>query len=154
MPCVLGKDEDIPLADYGDSNTGRMKKIYRRGLGNRYGRLMQTIAGIHYNWSVPDACWQSLQQNSNDSGSLQDYKTNQYFALIRNFRRHFWLLLYLFGGAPAVCRSPVAGNRFPQLHQRRAQTHQDEYRPDFRADFRQGFKLFPGKKTGNLFKHL
>ena len=111
MPCVLGKDEDIPLADYGNSNIGRMKKIYRRGLGNRYGRLMQTIAGIHYNWSVPDACWQTLKQNSSYSGSLQDYKTDQYFSLIRNFRRHFWLLLYLFGGAPAVCRSFVAGRQ-------------------------------------------
>ncbi len=109
MPCVLGHDEDIPLADYGSSNIGQMKKIYRRGLGNRYGRLMQTIAGIHYNWSVPDDCWQVLQQNAGDTGSLQDYKTQQYFGLIRNFRRHFWLLLYLFGGAPAVCRSFVAG---------------------------------------------
>ncbi len=111
MPCVLGNDEDIPLGDYGSSNIGQMKKIYRRGLGNRYGRLMQTIAGIHYNWSVPDNCWQVLKDHANYSGSLQDYKTEQYFGLIRNFRRHFWLLLYLFGGAPAVCRSFVAGRQ-------------------------------------------
>lgn len=111
MPCVLGNDDDIPLADYGSSNIGQMKKIYRRGLGYRYGRLMQTIAGIHYNWSVPDDCWQVLQDHANYPGSLQDYKTEQYFGLIRNFRRHFWLLLYLFGGAPAVCRSFVAGRQ-------------------------------------------
>ena len=109
MPCMLGRDADIPLGQYGSSNIGQMKTIYRRGLGNRYGRLMQTIAGIHYNWSLPDACWQVLQQNDNYSGSLQDFKTERYFDLIRNFRRHFWLLLYLFGAAPAVCRSFVKG---------------------------------------------
>jgi glutamate--cysteine ligase len=108
MPCVLGRDEDIPLAEYGSSNIGRMKKIYREGLGHRYGRLMQTIAGIHYNWSLDDNCWQVLKDYARHAGSLQDYKTENYFALIRNFRRHFWILLYLFGGAPAVCRSFVA----------------------------------------------
>ncbi|HAD09023.1 MAG TPA: glutamate--cysteine ligase [Porticoccaceae bacterium] len=111
MPCVLGRDEDIPLAEYGSSNIGQMKKIYRRGLGKRYGRLMQTIAGIHYNWSLPDACWELLKTDVSYTGTLQDYKTEGYFGLIRNFRRHFWLLLYLFGGAPAVCRSFVAGRQ-------------------------------------------
>lgn len=111
MPCVLGRDENIPLAEYGNSNIGRMKKIYRRGLGKRYGRLMQTIAGIHYNWSLPDACWKLLKEDASYTGTLQDYKTESYFGLIRNFRRHFWLLLYLFGGAPAVCRSFVAGRQ-------------------------------------------
>ena len=111
MPCVLGRDEDIPLAEYGSSHVGRMKKIYRRGLGHRYGRLMQTIAGIHYNWSVPDTCWELLKTEAAYAGAMQDYKTESYFSLIRNFRRHFWLLLYLFGGAPAVCRSFVAGRQ-------------------------------------------
>ena len=109
MPCMLGRDQDIPLGQYGSSNIGQMKTIYRRGLGNRYGRLMQTIAGIHYNWSLPDECWQVLQQSDRYSGSLQDFKTERYFDLIRNFRRHFWLLLYLFGAAPAVCRTFVKG---------------------------------------------
>lgn len=122
MPCVLSRDEDIPLADYGSSNIGRMKKIYREGLGHRYGRLMQTIAGIHYNWSLPDDCWAVLQAHDQDTGSLQDYKTTRYFGLIRNFRRHFWLLLYLFGAAPAICRSFV-GNRQHQLQPFGDDTH-------------------------------
>jgi glutamate--cysteine ligase len=122
MPCVLGRDEDIPLADYGSSNVGRMKKIYREGLGNRYGRLMQTIAGIHYNWSLPDDCWQLLKESAQYSGDLYNYRTEKYFALIRNFRRHFWLLLYLFGSAPVVCRSFVA-NRDHQLQPFNSDTH-------------------------------
>jgi len=107
MPCAVGGESQVPVADYGSSNIGRMKKIYRLGLGHRYGRVMQTIAGIHYNWSVPDECLSLLQTASNDSQSFHSYKTQRYFHLIRNFRRNTWLLLYLFGAAPAVCRSYV-----------------------------------------------
>ncbi len=109
MPCMLGEDSAIPVARYGQSNIGRMKTTYRIGLGHRYGRLMQTIAGIHYNWSLPDATWEVLRNAESTPGNLQDYKTRRYFDLIRNFRRYFWLLLYLFGAAPAVCRSFVRG---------------------------------------------
>jgi glutamate--cysteine ligase len=91
MPCGLPTDETIPLGRYGSSNVGRAKSVYRMGLGHRYGRRMQTISGIHYNWSMPGV--------SNDG----------YFGLIRNFRRHSFLLLYLFGASPAVCSSFVAG---------------------------------------------
>jgi len=107
MPCQLGEDSSIPVGEYGSSNIGRMKTVYRLGLGQRYGRLMQTIAGIHYNFSIPDELWQELQAEEGSQQSLQDYKTEGYFALIRNFRRYFWLLLYLFGAAPAVCKSFV-----------------------------------------------
>jgi glutamate--cysteine ligase len=91
MPCALPSDETIPLGRYGSSNVGRAKSIYRMGLGHRYGRRMQTISGIHYNWSLPGV-------------SSEDY-----FALIRNFRRHAFLLLYLFGASPALCQSFVRG---------------------------------------------
>lgn len=91
MPCGLPTDETIPLARYGSSNIGRAKSVYRMGLGHRYGRRMQTISGIHYNWSLPGL----------DSA--------QYFALIRNFRRHAFVLLYLFGASPALCPCFVQG---------------------------------------------
>lgn len=108
MPCQLGADDQIPIAQYGSSNIGHMKQVYRLGLGHRYGRAMQTIAGIHYNFSIPDELWQALQAQQNNSQTLQDFKSEGYFKLIRNFRRYAWLLLYLLGAAPAVCRSFVA----------------------------------------------
>lgn len=114
MPCRLGEDEDIPVARYGTSNSGKMKTVYRVGLGHRYGRSMQTIAGIHYNFSLPDDFWRVLQKNLNNTQSLQDFKTERYFGLIRNFRRNFWLLIYLFGASPAVC-SCFIQNRNHQL---------------------------------------
>ena len=91
MPCGLPTDETIPIGRYGSSNVGRAKSVYRMGLGHRYGRRMQTISGIHYNWSMPGVT------------------SEQYFDLIRNFRRHSFLLLFLFGASPAVCSSFVAG---------------------------------------------
>lgn len=103
MPCILAADQaKIPLGQYGRSNVAQAKTVYRRGLGNRYGRLMQTISGIHYNFSVPQELWQALGKTAQKS------QTEAYFGLIRNFRRWSWLLLYLFGAAPAVCRSFIA----------------------------------------------
>jgi glutamate--cysteine ligase len=107
MPCVIGQDEEIPLAQYGSSNVGRLKTLYRMGLSHRYGRTMQTIAGIHYNFSLPDEFWELYRDITGAQQELQDFKTEQYFRLIRNFRRHSWLLLYLFGASPALCKSFV-----------------------------------------------
>lgn len=114
MPCTLGSDNEIPVARYGTSNSGKMKTVYRVGLGHRYGRSMQTIAGIHYNFSLPDDFWRTLQTQSGDQQTLQDFKTARYFGLIRNFRRNFWLLIYLFGASPAVC-SCFVNNRAHKL---------------------------------------
>jgi len=105
MPCIIEEDEKIPLAQYGTSNIGKLKTLYRRGLGHRYTRTMQTIAGIHYNFSLPDDFWQLLHDKHQSNQKLRDFKTEQYFNLIRNFRRYSWLLIYLFGASPAICKS-------------------------------------------------
>ena len=107
MPCLLEQDADIPIARYGSSNVARMKTIYRVGLGHRYGRLMQTISGIHFNFSLDDDFWEWLHAAMHSPLSLRDFKTEQYFALIRNFHRYSWLLIYLFGASPALCKTLV-----------------------------------------------
>ncbi|WOJ97883.1 glutamate--cysteine ligase [Congregibacter brevis] len=109
MPCIVAGDAGIPVARYGSSNVGRMKTVYRYGLGNRYGRLMQAIAGVHYNFSMPDSYWPEAQKADDDEGPLQDYITSRYLGLIRNFHRWSWLLIYLFGASPAVCASFMRG---------------------------------------------
>lgn len=109
MPCRLPEDDLIPLGRYGSSNIGRAKTVYRNGLAHRYGRRMQTISGIHYNFSLPEAVWPELQRADAREGPADAYRNDAYFGLIRNFRRHSWLLLYLLGASPAVCGSFVAG---------------------------------------------
>jgi glutamate--cysteine ligase len=105
MPCGIDGDDSIRIAEYGSSNVGRMKHIYRHGLWHRYGRTMQAIAGIHFNYSVPEGLWQALYQQENSRVDLQQFINDGYFALIRNFQRVGWLILYLFGASPAICKN-------------------------------------------------
>jgi glutamate--cysteine ligase len=105
MPCRLPQDSEIPLARYGSSNVGRMKTIYRRGLGYRYGREMQVIAGVHFNYSLPVAFWPVYRDVLGSNLDASEFRSVHYLAMIRNFRRMGWIILYLFGASPAVCKS-------------------------------------------------
>ena len=105
MPCVVPGETSIPLARYGSSNRGQMKTVYRRGLGHRYGRAMQVIAGAHYNFSFSDNFWRRYQQLENSPQSFREFKDESYFAMIRNILRYGWIVPYLFGASPAICKS-------------------------------------------------
>jgi glutamate--cysteine ligase len=109
MPCVMADDDRIPLAQYGSSNVGRMKTVYRNGLGYRYGRKMQTIAGVHFNYSLPDEFWPQYRDHEQSTMPLDDFRSEAYMGLVRNFRRLGWLVLYLFGASPALCKSFLRG---------------------------------------------
>ncbi|MFL6575178.1 MAG: glutamate--cysteine ligase [Povalibacter sp.] len=109
MPCIIGDDSSIPVARFGRSNIGRMKEVYRLGLGYRYGRMMQAISGVHFNYSFPSQLWPVLADAMQTHKADQDFISAQYFALLRNYRRYGWLILYLFGNSPALCGSFVRG---------------------------------------------
>ena len=109
MPCVVEGGKNIPIARYGNSNAGQMKSVYRRGLGHRYGRVMQVIAGVHFNYSVPVDFWPIFQEMEGDRRFLQDFIADSYFAMLRNLQRIGWLIPYLFGASPAVCKSFLGG---------------------------------------------
>jgi glutamate--cysteine ligase len=105
MPCRIRSEDDIPIARYGSSNVATMKTVYRRGLGYRYGRYMQAIAGVHFNFSLPAAFWPAYAELERSRGGATELKSEAYLAMVRNVRRLDWLLLYLFGASPAVCKS-------------------------------------------------
>ena len=105
MPCVVAGETGIPIAEYGSSNPGRMKHVYRQGLGYRYGRVMQVIAGVHFNYSFPRDFWPIYSELEGNRLPLQDFITESYMALIRNLQRFGWLIPYLFGASPAICKS-------------------------------------------------
>ncbi|MFV2056227.1 MAG: glutamate--cysteine ligase [Thiohalomonadales bacterium] len=109
MPCIVSGEQSIPIAYYGESNQGRMKTIYRRGLANRYGGMMQVIAGIHFNYSYSTDFWRKLLSLEDFTADLRQYQDQRYFALVRNLQRFGWLIPYLFGASPAICRSFVDG---------------------------------------------
>lgn len=105
MPCIIDGEDSIRIAEYGHSNIGTLKHVYRIGLAWRYGKTMQAIAGVHYNFSLPVSFWPLFKALAGETGSDQQFQTEQYFALIRNFHRYSWLSLYLFGASPALCKS-------------------------------------------------
>lgn len=109
MPCALTGDAGIPLAQFGASNVGRMKTIYRHGLGVRYGRIMQAISGVHFNYSFSSRLWGVLKDVDQSTQPPRDFTSEQYFGVLRNYRRFGWIVLYLFGTSPAVSRSFFAG---------------------------------------------
>src|SRR5271170_6141792 len=109
MPCAINGDASIPLAQFGTSNVGRMKTIYRHGLGVRYGRIMQAISGVHFNYSFSPRLWDVLADVDQSKQPRQSFVSEQYFGVLRNYRRYGWLVLYLFGTSPAVSKSFFAG---------------------------------------------
>lgn len=112
MPCLLASEDDqIPLADYGTANIAKLKTLYRRGLGLRYGRRMQTIAGLHYNLSFPKVLFSAMRDHSSDGKNvnLTEFTDQAYLGLIRNMKRQMPLILYFFGASPSVCPCFVTG---------------------------------------------
>ncbi len=113
MPCYVEKEDNIELAQYGSSNVGLMKTAYRQGLKNRYGCMMQVIAGVHYNFSLPSAFWPVWSQMHGADLTPQEAQSAGYFALIRNYMRFGWIIPYLFGASPAICSSFIQGKETP-----------------------------------------
>ena len=110
----LGRKE-IQIAEYGVSNTGRLKNIYRRGLRERYGSAMQCVSGIHYNFSLSKKSWQDFF-NQNESNQTEIDRA--YFGLIRNVKRNYWLIAYLFGASP-ICHQSFLQKREHELIKRK-----------------------------------
>lgn len=112
MPCFISDEADIKLAQYGQSNVGRMKTLYRQGLKNRYGSMMQAIAGVHFNFSLPVEFWQPWLADTQHCTEQQDQISAAYFGIVRNYRRVCWLIPYLYGASPALCGSFLEGKEF------------------------------------------
>lgn len=143
MPCVVEGEAGIPIAEYGSSNIGRMKTIYRHGLGHRYGKIMQVIAGVHYNYSMPEDFWPVYQDLEQEKCTGQDFINHQSFAQIRNIQRYGWLVPYLFGASPAVCKSFLAGQTTPLL-----EFNENTYYEPFATSLRMGDIGYTNAKEG------
>ncbi|MGS2720513.1 glutamate--cysteine ligase [Paraglaciecola aestuariivivens] len=114
MPCFIEDQDAIPIAQFGKSNVGKMKSLYRIGLKNRYGSMMQAIAGVHFNFSLPDEFWQLWLKQAENQPLNKDTKSAAYFALVRNYRQFCWLIPYLYGASPAICGSFIKGKETKQ----------------------------------------
>ena len=100
MPCAFQSEQEIKIAEYGKTNRGMLKHIYRKGLRLRYGSIMQCVSGIHYNFSISNQSWNALSKNP-----TQDFINNKYLGAIRNIKRNFWFLLERLGASPIAHES-------------------------------------------------
>lgn len=105
MPCIIRGQSEINIAHYGSSNIGKMKEVYRKGLAHRYGKAMQVVAGIHFNYSFSDDFWRIYQKKCENFQKLRAFKDNKYMGLIRNVLRYGWILYYYFGASNSVCKN-------------------------------------------------
>ncbi|MDC0392424.1 glutamate--cysteine ligase [Gammaproteobacteria bacterium] len=103
MPPKIKTESEINIATYGDTNMGKLKHIYRKGLAIRYGKTMQCVSGIHYNFSLSDESLKKFLGISN-----QEDKSKAYLGLIRNFKRLFWFVLLEFGNSAVVDKTFVS----------------------------------------------
>jgi glutamate--cysteine ligase len=112
MPPPVEPSE-IQIAEFGHNPSGQMKEVYRKGLALRYGKVMQAISGIHYNYSISEAF---LNQLSVDhlSANKRTKKNQLYFRMIKRFYQISWLLPYLFGSSP-ICPKSLAESQTPYI---------------------------------------
>lgn len=109
MPGVLPKEKEIPLAAYGSSDLGIEKHIYRKGLSLRYGRKMQTVSGVHYNFSLSSQLLDFLYANYGGNLERTVFVSEVYLKIVRNFLRMGWAYTYLFGATPAADKTLFPG---------------------------------------------
>jgi glutamate--cysteine ligase len=145
MPCTLGGEEEIPIAYYGPSNPGRMKTVYRRGLGYRYGRSMQAIAGVHFNFSLPKEFWPEYREREQRREPLADFRSAELMGLVRNYRRCAWLVTYLFGASPALSKSFR-----PKGHELLTSLDDDTWHAPFATSLRMSDLGYRNKSQGRL----
>ena len=127
MPCILNGEADIQIAEYGSSNSGKMKNVYRHGLAWRYGKVMQVIAGIHFNHSVAKDFWPAFQEIDGNTDNALEFSNQRYMGMTRNIQRYGWIIPYLFGCSPAICKSFLGGN--PPSETMETYNHNTYYEP-------------------------
>ncbi len=128
MPCIIRGEKDIKIAEYGSSTGGKMKHVYRQGLAWRYGKMMQVIAGIHFNHSIGIGFWADYQQlEQQQKRSSKDFINHSYMGMVRNIQRYGWLIPYLFGSSPAICKTFLSG--IPKLDSMKIYNKNTYYEP-------------------------
>lgn len=111
IPYLYNQSTSIQIAEYGKSQIGKIKQIYRTGLKNRYGDLVNTISGIHYNFSLPKIFWKNWKKYTTNLNHI-DYVSCGYLNLIRNYYRFGWIIPYLFGASPAISKYFLKSNKY------------------------------------------
>lgn len=140
MPLTTTEDA-LNIADFFLSNSGQMKQIYLQVLALRYGKIMQAIAGIHYNLSFD----QKLMAHMSKTRGMTPYAL--YCSAINHYFDFMFLLPYLFGASPICAKTSVMGKKPDYLDELDQNYYVGEYATSLRvSDF--GYQ---SKAQQNLF---
>lgn len=96
MPCILPSDDKYIFNEYGDYQD---EIDYENKLYKKYGTEMYAMSGIHVNFSMEDELVKRLQELYPEA-NISDDKEEDYFKIMRNFRKGCWMLEYLTGSTP------------------------------------------------------
>lgn len=101
-PAILPEEKQILLANFGEGEVGEREIKYREFLSERYGKKVQMISGIHYNFSFDDKLIKALNTKNED---FKEFKNKIYMKVARNIMLHRWFLIYLTGASPFMHES-------------------------------------------------
>jgi glutamate--cysteine ligase len=115
-PCIVPSDEHIAIAQFGTSDSAKAKDRYRKGLSSRYGRKIQCLSGVHYNFSFSKEIWNYLHKEWGNDQEYKDFVSGSYLHIMRNFFRLNALNIYLFGATP-VCDASFLSASTPGIQE-------------------------------------
>ena len=95
-PALPEKEEEIILAKLDAFED----VLYRRYLAKEYGRRKQMVSGIHFNFEFSKKLIIRLFEKQNEIKNCEDFKTEVYLRVTRNYLRYRWLITYLYGASP------------------------------------------------------
>lgn len=94
MPPYI-REDDIQIAKLENQEEVQ----YRQQLAQNYGKRLQSISGIHYNFELGKELTKLLFDLSSID-NLKDFKNQLYMKIARQFLRYQWFATYLFGASP------------------------------------------------------
>lgn len=98
-PAFIPQDaSDIKIAQLENKD----EYNYRAHLADLYGKHVQLLSGIHYNFQINSDLIQSLFEGQDQVDDLVVFANKIYMHLGRNYLRYRWFLTYLFGATPYI----------------------------------------------------
>lgn len=97
LPCIIPEEDKIPIAKY--TEEGNSAYEYRLKLAQKYGKKLQLISGIHYNFSFNEKTIEKLHKNIPNNLTYIEFKNQLYLKVIRNYLQYKWLIIYLTGSS-------------------------------------------------------
>lgn len=95
-PALPQNEEEIVIAKL--NNPASVE--YRQALAKSYGRRKQMISGIHFNFEFSEELLKALFSAQTEIADYDQFKTEVYLKVTRNYLHYRWLYTYLFGASP------------------------------------------------------